>query len=239
MPTSRKPNIISWVSALNDHSEWKSESDANKWLAAATGKKDARASSSACQKFSGTLSRIRECIYQTHLDSGADFSWLAIQVKQLNLAFDFSQEAVRLNLPALRGNSALFHNDDELLESISAALIIQFANHVSLSLATGTEICGRCEGLYRDSRAVRLSMVPEVQDEVELPWRKEISLLVKNSLVSDKQIQRCADLFPSGSRSKYCSDKCRFNTFQIVKQYKDPDYLAEKQRRYRAKKSET
>ena len=238
MPNTKRLDALTWVRVLNEHSEWKSENDANKWLANLSRKNDADASAAACEKFCHTLSQIRHCIYKTHFGSQAEFSWLSAQLKQLRLVFDNSPEAVRSGLPPLRGACTSIKNDDDLLESISSAILIQFANHLSASLAAGSEICGRCEGLYRDPNAVQLSMVPGIDDQLELPWRKEIDLLVEESLESEMEIQRCADLFPSDSRSKYCSDKCRFSTFQIVKQYKDPDYLAEKQRRYRAKKSE-
>lgn len=227
--------IWNWVDVLNDHSEWKSADDVERWLGSAINKKNPNLNRDVAKKFFETLSRMRECIYEAHLGTNADYSWLNDQVKDLKLTFDFSQD--QLHLPALRGAVAT-KKDDDLLEAIRGAILIQFANHLSMSLAAGTEICARCEGLYRDSNAVRLSMVPEVDENAEMLWRNEIDLLIEQSLQREKEIQRCADLFPAGSRSKYCSDKCRFNTFQIAKQFKDPNYLAEKQRRYRAKKNE-
>lgn len=240
MPKKEERKILNWIDVLNEHSEWTSDGNVNKWLAGILQKEDAHANKAACKAFFETLSQIRTCIYESHFCSQTStFAWLNEQLKNIHLIFDISPEAKHLHLPPLRGQCASLKNDEDILNSIRVTILLQFANDLSATLSSGGEICGRCEGLYRDTNAVRLSMVPAVDDSAELLWRAEIDLLVDHSLESEKEIQRCADIFPAAARSKYCSDKCRFNTFQIVKQYKDPNYLAEKQRRYRAKKTDT
>lgn len=118
-------------------------------------------------------------------------------------------------------------------------LILNFSSDLSRMIESGDGLfVHRCEGLFRNQKADQISTVSGVNNATEELWRKEIPLIVEQRLEQTPEIQRCADLFVTRSRSKYCSDACRFATFQIAKQLKDPQYLAEKQRRYRQKKSD-
>ncbi|MBX9689693.1 MAG: hypothetical protein K2X27_23480 [Candidatus Obscuribacterales bacterium] len=227
---------LSWMQVLNEHSEWRNDQEMLAWLGSLTSAKDLlELDSSDLQLFKETLSKIRRLVYDRHFGKALDLAWLNQELSASSFFIDWPPSEA--SLPLLRAGT---HDKSSKawLNSLRSGILIDFASDLAGALAEGTEISvQRCEGLYRDSTAEKLSSVPDISNESEVPWRQEIPVLLEKELDADAEIQRCADLFPASSRSKYCSDKCRFNTFQIVKQLKDPSYLAEKQRRYRKKKS--
>lgn len=224
-----------WLQVLNEHSEWRSDEEVCRWFSSLTNNLGSNPSKKALQNFSDTLCQIRKLIYDNHFGKELSLSWLNNELQ--NCQFELHLPSEFPGLPALRSPTTK-KDADALLESFRGALIIQFALSLSEALSSGEALgVRRCEGLYRDSKAASLSLLPEVSERIETLWRQEIPVLVEKSLELDAEIQRCADLFSEDTRSKYCSDKCRFSTFQIIKQLKEPNYLADKQRRYRQKKT--
>lgn len=225
---------INWISALNDQTEWKDEADGLRWFARLLDKENTSIAPEIFRRFYNTLCELRNLVYQHHFGDQIDLSWLNAELTQIHVSIIWPNRFHKLPLLRSPGKDA---GDESLLESLRAALLIQFACDLAESLSTNNAPCvQRCEGLYRDQNADSLTTVQEVSNSTEFKWRKEILVLVEKSLENETEIQRCADLFSPSSRSKYCSDKCRFNTFQIIKQLKEPNYLSEKQRRYREKK---
>lgn len=245
---------LSWINALNDQSDWKNSIQPQQWL-----KKTAQSFCSNTSEIASDsekdvrfllnlLSKMRNLIYQIHFaDSNSSAkssakksemaahkdSFLATFLSHLVLSFDPDRT------PSLRASLELSELEQSQYREIFGTLLLNFATDLSRMIETDEVILlHRCEGLFRDQKAERLSVITDVSDSTEELWRKEIPLIVEQSLEKAPEIQRCADIFLSRSRSKYCSDACRFTTFQIAKQLKDPNYLAEKQRRYRQKKSD-
>lgn len=225
-----------WINTLNEQSLWRSDADAIAWFAKLSGKKNPELGPSSLKIFSNSLCSMRNVLYSIHFEENFDLTWLQDELAELKLVFEWPP--VFGFMPVLRGKSDTA-SDEGLLESLRGGLLMQFASDLAQSLLEGTAV-QRCEGLYRDDKAQQISIVPEVREDIEQKWRQEIPVLVEKAIVdTDVEIQRCADFFLSTkSRSKYCSDPCRFSTFQIVKQLKEPEYLAEKQRRYRKKRSD-
>ena len=231
----------SWVEVLNDQSDWVSAQDGAGWFGKLLGLENTVISNATLERFMDSLCQMRSIVYALHFGEEPNFAWLKSELAAAQLDFDWPQE--NPSLPALRGKTSS-DSTDGLLDSFRVGLILQFASELADSIGTAGDkgkeriTVQRCEGLYRNPRANKISIVPAISEETELRWRKEIPVLVEESLLeSDTEIQRCADLYIASSRSKYCAERCRYSTFQIIKQLKEPDYLAEKQRRYRKKKT--
>ncbi|HEY9788628.1 MAG TPA: hypothetical protein V6D17_24790 [Candidatus Obscuribacterales bacterium] len=133
-----------------------------------------------------------------------------------------------------RGNS-----DADILRSIRDTLIVQCAQFLGDSIQSGSQLSvARCEGLVKQG-AYPEARVSALKPEMEAKWLSEIELLKEVQTHAAKGIQRCEDFFVATSKAKFCSDACRFNTFQIGKQLREPDYLAQKQKRYRSRKKQS
>jgi hypothetical protein len=102
-----------------------------------------------------------------------------------------------------------------------------------------TASIARCVGLFRENSNARLSVVRSISNESERRWRDEIDLLKDYELTESPAVQRCADIFLAAPKAKFCSDACRFTTFQLAKQLRDPRYHADKQKRYRNKMTDS
>lgn len=234
---------LSFIEALNEESQWQNDKDAVIWLSAffAAESNGFSPGAQALENFRLSLKQMRNTLAAFHFEKTADLSWLKVELNGFRLDFDFS--GARSALPPLQAFNqglCLYSKDAQLLEKLRAFLLLDFAFELSRSLASGlAPSIQRCEGLYKEPSAASIMQLDSVSFETELAWRKEISLLCRHDLETKAGIQRCADLFKAAAsaKSRFCSDKCRFNTFQIQKQLNEPDYLAEKQRRYRKKKS--
>jgi hypothetical protein len=225
---------VQWIDALNEQSEWRSSEQMLRWCAKILKKPGLKLSEGGLKAFSDTLTQIRHLIYAQHFEYELDLRWLNRELSRVQLCFQ--SPAKTPGCPPL-GAIAGGKGDEKLLETLRLAILIQFAADFSQSLASETKVAAqRCEGLFRDLSANKLSTIPAVEDQIESAWRQEIPALIENELLHNAHIQRCGDLFAADSRSKFCSNACRFSTFQIVKQLNDPEYLANKQRRYRERK---
>ena len=235
----------SWIDALNDQTQWSKDHEASLWMMAALQYIDGESRDIVAPEeneikfFLELLGQMRRVIYRLHFEteesthsSAFDSSFLSTHLSKLTLSLDTSRT------PSLIASLTPDTLKQSKYSSVFGTIVHNFAVDLSRMIESGDGIIiHRCEGVFRDSNAQEISVVSGVSNNIESLWRNEIPLLVEKSLEEAPEIQRCADLFISQSRSKYCSDACRFTTFQIAKQLKDPSYLAEKQRRYRQKKS--
>jgi hypothetical protein len=233
-PASAKTAPTDWISLLNEQAdEWHSIDDVKIWLSAVV-QRPASPDDASLQEFWDTLNLMRALVYDLHFNRVPDFK--PINTKLAGVEFCFYTDAPGV-LPRFRARSADQGNDSALLLAMAATVLANFAHALARHMSGDNQFdIARCEGLYRDPHVKRLSAAPNVADDEELKWRREVEVLVEKGLECSPDILRCADLFVSTSRSRFCSNACRTNTFQVIKQLKDPVYLAAKQRRYRDKK---
>ncbi|MBX9693003.1 MAG: hypothetical protein K2Z81_11510, partial [Cyanobacteria bacterium] len=191
----------------------------------------------ALLSFERTLDFIRMQASEIHFNGRADLK--AIDNRMKNIRIEVGSETypnASLRLPALHAKIE-GDDDDALLKVVEDTVLLQFSIFVGQAHDRSDEtIFARCEGIFREESAEAIFPVHEFPLDVELKWRQEIPVLVEQNLEQTPEIQRCADFFIPKGRARFCSDDCRFRTFQLVKQLTDPKYLANKQRRYRQKK---
>jgi hypothetical protein len=128
--------------------------------------------------------------------------------------------------------------DDKSLEQLRLTLLMQFADFIGGTIDSGMTDAARidrCRGLYREDSEIPLAA--SFPTAVEDKWRNEIDLLVEYEN-SATDVVRCEYFFPRTPKARFCSDACRFSTFQITKQLQEPNYLADKQKRYRSSKKQ-
>lgn len=249
---AKKSRHLDWISVLNEQTEWQSERDAEKWLlsCAQTGgvesgprnvsNKNAGVmipTGKTVEFFCQILSQMRKCIYDLHFGMEPKIESLNTDLHWLKLSWQVHPKAGRWG-----SLIAEYKNPQNPIEApfsyVIGTLLLEFCQDLSRCVeGDGGIFVHRCEGVFRAPGTDKLSLVMGVDDSIEQKWRQELSLFAEITLAQNSEIQRCADLFISNSRSKYCSDTCRFSTFQISKQVSEPNYLADKQRRYRSKKS--
>jgi len=220
---------------LNEQATWMSYEDLIQWFSGLLGR-PASLSRTAVVEFQDGLNCIRQQVSAIHFHESVDIPFIDQHLKDISLELisPISSDSAYSNaLPRLRARASS-SDDDALLRALKQTLIVQFAYFVSEALAQ-SEIPGiaRCEGLYREGSSTHLSPADSLPEETELRWRKEIAALTEAGLESSTDILRCADYFLARSKARFCSDECRFRTFQLTKQLADPGYLAAKQKRYR------
>lgn len=218
---------VTWFEALNEQSLWTSGAMRTAWLADVTGTA-INPSDASLAKFDDTLRRIRLHAGAMHFGAGESVAWLNEELRNCCPGLYESSQAGRL--PAFR-IEADSDDHDEILNALRRTLIMQFAAFVGDVLQNGEQASRieRCEGLYRDDA---LPVVARFPVDVETAWRKEIDVLEENAADAE-DVLRCGDFFLKSPKARFCSDKCRFTTFQIAKQLQEPGYLANKQKRYR------
>ncbi len=199
----------------------------NNWLSEVTGRSIAP-SQAALAKFDDTLRQIRLHAGAMHFGNADNVDWLNHDLGKCQAGLYKTTGESRLPSFRVEAHSS---NDDEILESLRLTLIMQFAAFVGDVMQNGDQPSRieRCEGLYRDDDLPAVARFPK---DVETKWRREIEAL-DGSAESADDVLRCGDFFLKSPKARFCSDKCRFTTFQIVKQLQEPDYLANKQKRYR------
>ncbi len=217
-----------WMELLNEQNYWESHDDLANWFSSYLGR-PVSVAPAQLEAFSELLLQIRFLLYAQHFNRPLNLRCLNRELSALNLALHTPDDSA---LPLLRAVSD--QSDDGLLNSLKQSILITFATDFARLLKGEAEFhLHRCEGLYRNNDGA----VVFIDTSYEPVWRSEIDILVEREmLASENVVQRCADFFFASSRSKFCSDACRFSTFQISKQLRDPAYLAEKQKRYRQRK---
>ncbi|MBX9952728.1 MAG: hypothetical protein K2Y39_26370 [Candidatus Obscuribacterales bacterium] len=227
-----KLNKLHWMDALNEETQWTSEADSLVWLQKMTGRK-LLLSAPEVSWFFDQLAFMREQITCLHFGEPLALSALQERLSGVSVAINESYENGSLPLLVARRAS---NSEGDVLKSVCETLLLQFAAFLSEAVEpqSGSKIV-RCEGLFREVKKERQRLGALVSER-ESAWRAELSLLEEAESEVAEEIQRCEDLFVLSGKAKFCSDACRFSTFQITKQLKDPGYMKEKQRRYRNRK---
>jgi hypothetical protein len=226
---------LTWVDILNEQALWTSYEDLITWFSSLLGR-PAQVTESALEDFQAGLNFIRRAVSAFHFHEQIDIDCLNNHLKDVNLELgDLKPGADPYAgvLPAFRARVDR-QDDDSILMALKQTFIVQFASFVGETIehSSGSPIA-RCEGIYREGSATHLSPVQSFPEDIELRWRKEIQVLSDAGLEKSPEIQRCADFFLPRTKGRFCSDECRFRTFQLTKQLADPGYLAAKQKRYR------
>lgn len=219
-----KTEPVTWIEVLNEQAEWKSPNDARAWLSTIGGRA-IQPSNVALAHFLQLITFMRLEVGKVYFKGACDIDAINSRLRGLQpyLHSEKTGRLPRLRLIASPSSETTENDDDALLRGFEGALLVEFA----LWVGTSGEKITRCEGLFRED-------VPQhVIDDTERKFRAEIPLLSESELLEEAEIQRCGDMFLQKPKAKFCSDACRFSTFQIAKQIKDPKYLAQKQRRYR------
>lgn len=232
----RTTSPLDWITLLNDQAEWTSLDDLKVWFTTLAGR-EVTPSTEALTQFWDALTYVRSITYDLHFGRVADFQPLNEKLANARFGYHGDLDNSRSShIPRFRAYAA-DDSDSALLTSLAQTLLMSFAQDMA-NHGGGEDVhISRCEGLYREPHLTRLSAAPGIDDDIEMRWREELEVLVEKGLQQSREILRCADLFVATSRSRFCSNSCRVNTFQLVKQLMDPAYLAEKQRRYRAKRT--
>lgn len=180
---------------------------------------------------------MRSVTNSLHFGEELKLDWLNQRLAKVNVSLTHEKF-----LPSpLRAIMPLFHasisgeTDDDILDGITNTLLLQFGQFLGGPIQNNQapQIC-RCQGVVRPSDNAALKDQFKLT-ETELRWRQELELLNEHALTTSPDIERCTDLFIATPKARFCSDACRFATFQFAKHLNSPEYHAEKQKRYRHK----
>lgn len=208
-----------WLDIVNAAFEWSGEEDAELYLRKLL--QTTKLSSNEVRHFWHTLRFMREQLSAAHFGERLDVQSINQRLAKLKLEFATKGRL----LPALR--SAL--PDNNPLHQLEQTVFLQFVIHLSeIQAASDDRQLRRCEGFYNPEKSLQL-----LADEQR--WRSEIPEFSQLA-ESNSNWQRCGDFFIS-ARGRFCSEACRTRAFQIAKQVNDPQYLSNKQRRYRVRKA--
>ncbi len=231
--------MLTFIDVLNEQTTWQTSFDVKTWFERVS--EQSAPSDGSVSEFQSLLSEIRNAVSALHFNQSATLDWLDKYLAKLHLEFcppGHDDQATSRLLPALRARRSS-DSSDSLLRCVGDTMVLQFAQFLSECVQSKQILVGRCEGLFKTATLEDRDGVSQYPHEVELCWREEIPVLVESKLTDDFAIQRCADFFLVTPKGRFCSDSCRFTTFQITKQLKDPNYLAEKQKRYRQGKKDS
>lgn len=210
---------------------WLSNDHVRDWFASIL-KRPPDLSEQSIAEFQRIMNEIRYALQEVHFQRAPQLGYIQNRVGSISMGF----QSPLGELPLFRALPAQTNNKDEaLFIAVAETVLMQFCSYLGEVLAGRSLDLYRCEGLFRDPKMKSISPAPGVVVEKEMEWRCEIPFLGDLSNDPTSELHRCADFF-LGGKGKFCSDACRFATFQIVKQLKDPAYLSEKQKRYRARK---
>lgn len=226
---------LNWVDVLNEQTRWHERADLKQWFVEQAGRQVSLLDGTI-EGFEEALGFMRRQIANVHFGEPVDLLWLDTQLKTVTLGLlhhQGAQEGDSSRLPRFRARVKGMH-DTDLLRALKDSLLVQFAEYVGDTLdseSKGSVL--RCEGLHKRNAGRPIAPAATYSAEVEDQWRDEVMTHVHVSPEEADDIERCAYLFIGAPKSRFCSDACRFATFQITKQVQEPDYLAAKQRRYR------
>jgi hypothetical protein len=230
---------LGWIEVLNEQAEWRNGPEILNWLSAQCGYK-LHPSPACLTGFEKRLEWIRQTVEALHFGETPKLDWLDEKLKEASYGMvyeNFLPESLRQFLPLLHGRVAN-NSDDAVLNAIADTLLLQFSQFLDRA-ADGRDQSGiaRCQGVFRESANFPFVKSDSPPSESELRWRKEIELLNKHDLANSPEVQRCTDLFIASAKARFCSDACRFASFQLAKHLGSPGYHAEKQKRYRKKQT--
>lgn len=237
MNEKSKNQAVTWFEALNEQVEWSDPSKMLKWQADVFGFQ-LQPSQISQERFISSLQNMRMHLGSVHFKNSVELTWLDEELKLCRPRLS-AKTIPNSRMPAFRADVDASNSEsqsDTLIEQLRLTLLMQFAEFVGSTVDSGAESgrpIDRCRGLYRDE-----SQVPELASypaSIEKQWRDEIELLQEYEIAA-ADVVRCEYFFPKTAKGRFCSDSCRFSTFQITKQLQEPNYLAEKQKRYRSTK---
>jgi len=217
------PNRLDWTEMLNEEAAWCDYSDFAKWFASIAPELKVP-DEPAYSRFRTALEAVRTEAARIYFGEPVNTELVNGWLRDVTLELD-NESVAGTRLPLLL--AARTERHQTILDRLMGALLVGFAQFVAEHASGGPGLC-RCQGVFRDQRFEGATL-----KDFELRYRREIELLDEQDLLEDPSVQRCADFFVGRSKARFCSDSCRFVTFQISKQMNDPGYLAEKQRRYR------
>ena len=224
---------LSWIEVLNEQSRWQSRADLSDWFYQLAGRK-AVLLDGTIDGFEEALGYMRRQVANLHFGEPVDLMWLDTQLKTVTLGLlhhQGAQEGTDSKIPRFRARVKGLH-DTDLLRAVKDTLLVQFAEFVGEQLDSPNQLISRCEGIHRESSQKPVVGPAAYAADVESRWRSEIAVL---STASDSaaDVHRCSNLLHAGPKVRFCSDSCRFATYQLAKSVQEPSYLADKQRRYR------
>lgn len=223
---------LNWVEALNEQTVWISKNDAALWLKRVVDP-GLEIKGEEIDVFLDRLDFLREQLTALHFGSSPDFD--GIEAILATVTPTLNVRSAKDGSPMLMARAAS-NSVADIIRSVCDTLVLQFAGFLSESLdaETAPRIV-RCGGLFREEKEQR-KRLGALDEQSEQAWRAEVTLLQECEPELVNEIQRCEDFFVVTAKAKFCSDACRFSTFQITKQLKEPGYMKEKQKRYRDRK---
>ncbi len=226
-------NAPSWIEVLNEQTTWKDQTALLKWFSSLTGQ-HSNPGGEAVAEFEQTLAFIRQQATALHFREPLDEAGIDARLSTIALAFSQATAGgLAKAMPALRAR-ARGDGDADLLKSFEETILVRFAEFAGECLDSNYAVdIARCAGLYRESAPNEPEYVNRFEPQSERRWRHEIPILAEAGLEESEEIQRCCDFFVLRPKARFCSEECRFRTFQLNKQLSDPGYLAAKQKRYR------
>lgn len=224
---------LNWLNVLNEQTRWYCRDDMKAWLTELVGR-HATVLDGTVDGFEEALGYMRAESANLHFGLPVDLVWLDTQLKTVTLGLLHHQGAQAgpgARLPYFRAKVKGMH-DTDLLRAVKDTLLVQFADFLGDCLDAAQCAVSRCEGVYRITDRGFVAAPACYSGEMEERWRKEIRLSA-DSNGSTHELQRCANLFVGNGKMRFCSDACRFATFQIEKRSSETNNVVDKPRRYR------
>jgi|AGTN01.1.fsa_nt_gi hypothetical protein len=217
--------MIHFLDALNEQATWSDIEDARKWGATVLSQNLVDCNDELMD-LNSDLQFIRQQLSRLHFQERLDVEQLDERLSTIQLCFvvddhlagQGSKSGTSSGLPPLR-SAVQGNSPDESVRCLRNTLLVQFAHFLSDALAAGTAVA-RCEGLYRKELSKnyenRAQLLASGSGEpFEERWRGELALLAGFAKETTRDLIRCEDFFVATKAAKFCSDACRFNTFQI------------------------
>jgi hypothetical protein len=220
---------LDWVVFLNEACTWETKEQANNYLQTIAGTAiDLSASEMA--ELSAAEAYMREQLNALHFGRALSIQYINERLAHVKLQLRAADNDLNSGLPSLSAFSSGRSDVGNIIET----LLFQFAVFLGDTMdGAATYRVGRCEALCRSKTVADCTAFYRKFRSLEESWKEEIA----HDLANTDEIERCADFFVATHGGKFCSDACRFNSFALRKQLENPDYQAEKQRRYRSRKS--
>lgn len=224
---------LDWMDVLNEQTHWHSRADFRAWFNELVGR-PATLLDGTIDGFEEALGFMRRQLGNLHFGEPVDLLWLDTQLKTISLGLlhhQGAQEGQDSRLPRFRSRVKGMI-DSDLLRAVKDTMLVQFAEYVGDALdGTSVRSIMRCEGLHRELPGC----IPEAarySNEIEERWLAELPA-IRRAGETGVDLHRCVNLYAGSAKSQFCSDTCRFATFQLEKQLGQPTYVADKPRRYR------
>lgn len=227
-----------WIDALNAQALWDETFQAREWISRVGGT-SFDFQGDEVNSLISVLNFMREQL--TNLRFGLKVESSEIDARLKGVSVMFSDRASQTPGDGLSLFRALpmGKTDKNVIRSIVETLLLQFAQYAGDALGPGSHFeVARCEGLIRKGKSL-VQSPPLILPRLEAKWRSEISLLKEADPEIAATLSRCELFFVARGKMRFCSDACRFSTFQITRQIKQPGYSAEKQKRYRSRKGQS